>query len=299
MLTYGWGVIPPGSPSATPPGRPRWSPGTRATWCRSRTPYAGRRPSSRATRPTCAWCSEAGNDHRGASPVTHARFGDVATMVGPKRPESNVCWCLSHRIDARTNRELTGPDRGAYVEELHPADGQAGRAGLRRRGGRRLGRRSPPAQSCRSPGRPGSRTSTTCRSGRCGACAPGLATGGRGISHHLLSGAVDYAPPAGGAGRRGLPRRQRGRRSTSPWPTSAPAGSSRPPASPSPPRPTRSPAVFRGSLCGWTSSISSGIHPSGARAARCPRRRRRLPSGHRTTRRRTNPNGWQIRLHRT
>ena len=45
-------------------------------------------------------------------------FEDVRTMVGPKRPDANVCWCLSHRLDARTNRELTGTERGAYVEEL-------------------------------------------------------------------------------------------------------------------------------------------------------------------------------------
>jgi GNAT superfamily N-acetyltransferase len=51
-------------------------------------------------------------------PATAARFGDVATMVGPKNPSSSVCWCLSHRVDARTNRELVGPARGEYVERL-------------------------------------------------------------------------------------------------------------------------------------------------------------------------------------
>jgi len=50
-------------------------------------------------------------------PATHARFGDVATMVGPKRPDANVCWCLSHRIDAKTNQELTGPARGATAAQ--------------------------------------------------------------------------------------------------------------------------------------------------------------------------------------
>ncbi len=39
-------------------------------------------------------------------------------MVGPKNPDANVCWCLSHRLDARTNRELLGPARGEYVREL-------------------------------------------------------------------------------------------------------------------------------------------------------------------------------------
>lgn len=51
-------------------------------------------------------------------PATHPRFEDVRTMVGPKNPASNVCWCLSHRIPAKDNRELAGPDRGAYVEAL-------------------------------------------------------------------------------------------------------------------------------------------------------------------------------------
>ncbi|MCD4524707.1 GNAT family N-acetyltransferase [Nocardioides sp. cx-173] len=51
-------------------------------------------------------------------PATLARFDDVATMLGPKKPTSSVCWCLSHRIDSKTNRELVGPARGAYVREL-------------------------------------------------------------------------------------------------------------------------------------------------------------------------------------
>lgn len=49
-------------------------------------------------------------------------FDDVATLVGPKRPDANVCWCLSHRVDARTNKELVGAARGEYVRGLteHP-----------------------------------------------------------------------------------------------------------------------------------------------------------------------------------
>lgn len=59
-------------------------------------------------------------DHMGIEvrPATVARFDDVATMVGPKRPDASVCWCLSHRIDAKTNRELSGPARGDYVKRL-------------------------------------------------------------------------------------------------------------------------------------------------------------------------------------
>lgn len=51
-------------------------------------------------------------------PATAARFGDVATMLGPKNPDSSVCWCLSHRLDWRTNRALAGPARGEYVRKL-------------------------------------------------------------------------------------------------------------------------------------------------------------------------------------
>jgi GNAT superfamily N-acetyltransferase len=52
------------------------------------------------------------------APATTARFGDVATMLGPKKPASSVCWCLSHRVDAKLNRELVGPARGDYLRNL-------------------------------------------------------------------------------------------------------------------------------------------------------------------------------------
>jgi GNAT superfamily N-acetyltransferase len=53
-------------------------------------------------------------------------FEDVRTLLGPKSPASNVCWCLSYRIPSKLNNELRGPDRGAYVSELcrgEPAPG--------------------------------------------------------------------------------------------------------------------------------------------------------------------------------
>jgi GNAT superfamily N-acetyltransferase len=46
------------------------------------------------------------------------RFEDVAIMLAPKNPESSVCWCLSHRLDSRTNRELIGRARGEFVRAL-------------------------------------------------------------------------------------------------------------------------------------------------------------------------------------
>lgn len=52
-------------------------------------------------------------------------FADVRTLVGPKRPDANVCWCLSYRVDSKLNNQLRGPERGAYVERLL-ADGPLG-----------------------------------------------------------------------------------------------------------------------------------------------------------------------------
>ena len=46
-------------------------------------------------------------------------FDDVKTMVGPKRPDASVCWCLSYRLtSSKENRELVGPARGERVLEL-------------------------------------------------------------------------------------------------------------------------------------------------------------------------------------
>jgi GNAT superfamily N-acetyltransferase len=137
-------------------------------------------------------------------PATHARFGDVRTMVGPKRPDANVCWCLSHRVDAKTNRELTGPDRGAYVEALTRkrvkpgvlayADGVvvgwaavAPRADL------------PFARSAKIP----HVDDLPVWSVWCLRVRPGHR--GQGISHHLLRGAVGYAREQGAPAVEGYP----------------------------------------------------------------------------------------------
>lgn len=45
-------------------------------------------------------------------------FEHVRTLVGPKRPDATVCWCLSYRIPSKLNNELRGPARGEYVAEL-------------------------------------------------------------------------------------------------------------------------------------------------------------------------------------
>ena len=46
------------------------------------------------------------------------QFEDVKAMVGPKRPDANVCWCLSYRIPSKQNLQLRGPERGTLVEQL-------------------------------------------------------------------------------------------------------------------------------------------------------------------------------------
>ena len=45
-------------------------------------------------------------------------LADVRTLLGPKRPDATVCWCLSYRIPSKLNNELRGPARGDYVAEL-------------------------------------------------------------------------------------------------------------------------------------------------------------------------------------
>ncbi|CAM3372082.1 GNAT family N-acetyltransferase [Occultella aeris] len=47
-----------------------------------------------------------------------ASFDDVRTLVGPKRPDANVCWCLSYRIPSKENLALAGPARGERVAQL-------------------------------------------------------------------------------------------------------------------------------------------------------------------------------------
>lgn len=47
-----------------------------------------------------------------------SEFSDVAAVVGPKRPDANVCWCLSYRLSSKQNQSLSGTARGEAVREL-------------------------------------------------------------------------------------------------------------------------------------------------------------------------------------
>lgn len=51
-------------------------------------------------------------------PATSERFDDVATVLGPRNPDSAVCWCLTYRLPSKENRALTGRERAQRVQEL-------------------------------------------------------------------------------------------------------------------------------------------------------------------------------------
>ena len=126
-------------------------------------------------------------------------FEDVAQVIGPKRPDANVCWCLTYRIPAKQNRELRGPARGELVAELcgrdlapgvlaYDGDTPVGWAGVA------------PRADLNSFARKASKIphvddqpvwAVWCIRTRAG-------HRGRGISHALLEGAVEFAR-AGGA----------------------------------------------------------------------------------------------------
>jgi GNAT superfamily N-acetyltransferase len=142
-------------------------------------------------------------------PATSDRFADVATMVGPKRPDANVCWCLSHRVDARTNRELVGPERAEYVRRLterpvspgvlaYDAGEVVGWAAVAPRA------ELPFARSRKIP----HVDDLPVWSVWCLRVRPGHR--GRGIAHHLLRGAVDYARSQGAPAVEGYPVDNRG-----------------------------------------------------------------------------------------
>jgi GNAT superfamily N-acetyltransferase len=137
-------------------------------------------------------------------PATEARFDDVAIMIGPKRPDASVCWCLSHRVDARTNRSLVGTARGEFVRDLcsrTPAPGVLAYDGTDVVGWAAVAPRAelPFARSTKIP----QVDDLPVWSAWCIRVRPGHR--GRGISHALLEGAVDYARSCGAPAVEGYP----------------------------------------------------------------------------------------------
>lgn len=125
-------------------------------------------------------------------PATSARFDDVAIMLGPRNPASSVCWCLSHRLDSRTNRDLVGPARGEYVRNLCGLPVAPGVLAYQDEvvvGWAAVAPRSelPFARSTKIP----HVDDLPVWSAWCIRVRPGHR--GRGISHALLVGAVEYA----------------------------------------------------------------------------------------------------------
>jgi GNAT superfamily N-acetyltransferase len=144
-------------------------------------------------------------------PATTARFGDVATMLGPKNPESSVCWCLSHRLDWKTNRALTGRARGEYVRELcgrAVAPGVLAYSDAEVAGWAAVAPRSelPFARSAKIP----HVDDLPAWSAWCIRVRPGYR--GQGISHALLDGAVAYARSQGAPAIEGYPVDNQGRK---------------------------------------------------------------------------------------
>ena len=131
-------------------------------------------------------------------------FDDVATMVGPKRPESNVCWCLSYRIPSKENQALQGPARGERVRQLvredpppgvlaYDGDEVVGWAGVHPRADTTFARnRKIPHVD-----------DLDVWSLWCVRVRPGHR--GRGIAHHLIAGAVEFARSSGAPAIEGYP----------------------------------------------------------------------------------------------
>ena len=136
-------------------------------------------------------------------------FADLRTMVGPKNPDANVCWCLSHRLESKLHRSLVGPERAAYVEKLtrrKVAPGVLAYDGDEVVGWAAIAPRSelPFARSRKIP----HVDDLPVWSLWCIKVRPGHS--GRGVAHALIPGAVDYARSEGAPAVEGYPADNRG-----------------------------------------------------------------------------------------
>jgi GNAT superfamily N-acetyltransferase len=137
-------------------------------------------------------------------------FDDVATILGPKRPDASVCWCLSYRIPSKEHRSLQGPSRARKV------------ASLMRRGP--IGVLAYHDDEVVGWAAVAPRAETTFARNRliphaddldvwsvwCIRVRPGHR--GQGISHALLAGAVDYARSQSAPAIEGYPVDNRGKK---------------------------------------------------------------------------------------
>ena len=140
--------------------------------------------------------------------VPAGEFDDVRAMVGPKRPDANVCWCLSYRLPSKENVALTGTARGDRVRALmaegapgvlaYDGDEVVGWAAVHPRAGTSFAtnRKIPHVDDL------------DVWSVWCIRVRPGHR--GKGISHALLDGAVDFAKKSGAPAIEGYPVDNRG-----------------------------------------------------------------------------------------
>ncbi|HEX6956174.1 MAG TPA: GNAT family N-acetyltransferase [Agromyces sp.] len=137
-------------------------------------------------------------------------FDDVAAVLGPKRPDASVCWCLSYRLtSSKENRELVGPARGERVRELvaqSPPPGVIAYDGDEPVGWAAVHPRSDTsfATNRRIP----RLDDLDAWSVWCIRVRPGHR--GEGISHALLAGAVEFAREHGAPAIEGYPVDNRG-----------------------------------------------------------------------------------------
>ncbi len=133
------------------------------------------------------------------------QFEDVRMLLGPKqRADANVCWCLSYRIPAKQNVALQGVRRGEFVRQLlaeqvppgvmaYDGDEPVGWAAVHPRADTSFARSRKIPQVDELP----------VWSVWCIRVRPGHR--GRGISHRLLEGAVEFARSNGAPAIEGYP----------------------------------------------------------------------------------------------
>ena len=131
-------------------------------------------------------------------------FDDVKALVGPRRPDATVCWCLSYRIPAKQNVALRGLERGELARQLVGEDPPPGV--LAYDGGEPVGWAAvhPRADTSFARNRRIPHVDTQdVWSVWCFRVRPGHR--GTGIAHHLLAGAVDMARSCGAPAVEGYP----------------------------------------------------------------------------------------------
>src|SRR5690349_2940589 len=142
-------------------------------------------------------------------------FDDVAAGLGPKRPDANVCWCLSYRLPtSKENRELVGPARGRRVALLVEEDPPPGV--LAYDGDEPVGWAAvhPRADTSFATNRKIPHVDPADDAGVWSVWCIRVRPGHRkqGISHHLLAGAIEFARTKGAVALEGYPVDNQGER---------------------------------------------------------------------------------------